>query len=176
MSFINPKNAIEALDIRPGMTVADFGCGAGFYTIPFAQRLGETGKVYAFDIRAEMLEVVRSKARTFGLNNVEAVRADLERPEGSHLKAASTDLVIVSNILFQVEDKKTLAAEALRILKPGGRILAVEWSEEKFYFGPPLKSRLNRKEAEDIFLKAGLRFEKEFSAGDHHYGLIFQKP
>ena len=122
-----------------------------------------------------MLEVVRSKARTFGLNNIEAVRADLEKPEGSHLKAASADIVIISNILFQVEDKKALGAEALRILKPGGRILTVEWSEDKSYFGPPLKNRINRKEAEEIFLKAGLRFEKEFSAGDHHYGLIFSK-
>ncbi len=174
--FIDPKAALETLDIRPGMTVADFGCGAGFYTIPFAERLGETGRVYAFDIRTEMLEVVRSKAKTFGLNNIETVWADLEKPEGSHLKASSADLVIISNILFQVDDKKALGAEAFRILKSGGRILTVEWSEDKFYFGPPLKSRINRKEAEEVFLKTGLRFEKEFGAGDHHYGLIFQKP
>ncbi len=173
--FVDPKSALEALDLRPGMVAADFGCGAGFYTIPLARRLGETGKVWAFDIRTEMLEVVRSKARVFGLSNIEAIRANLEDRDGSHLKTGSVDLVIISNILFQVEDKKNLAAEALRILKPGGRILAVEWSEDKFHFGPPLKNRINRKEAEDVFLKAGAGLEKELDAGDHHYALVFSK-
>lgn len=173
--FINPEKVLEAVSPRPGMRAADFGCGPGFYTIPLARRLGDSGKVYAFDVRPEMLEVVRSKARAQTLSNIETVWADLEVKAGTHLKSESLDLVIVSNILFQVEDKELLAKEAFRILKAEGRVLAVEWSEEKNFFGPPVKARLNRKECEELFLKAGFRFEKEFSAGEHHYGLVFRK-
>ena len=174
--FVKPEAVIDALDVRPGMVAADFGSGAGFYTTVLARRLGESGKVYAFDIRKEMLEVVRSKARTFGLTNLEAIWADLEKPEGSHLKNSSADLVIISNILFQVEKKSNLAAEAFRILKPGGRVTLVEWAEDEKPFGPPLRDRVNRKEAEDLFLKQGFLFEKEFHAGEHHYGLVLKKP
>ena len=174
--FVDPEKAVEALDLRPGMKAADFGCGAGFYTIPLARRLGEAGKVYAFDIRPEALGVARSKARESGFSNVETVRTDLEAEEATHLKEKSVDAVLISNILFQVENKAAVAREAFRILKPGGELMVVEWAEEKNSFGPPVKARLDRKAAEEFFLKAGFTFRKEFPAGEHHYGLIFKKP
>jgi len=62
------------------------------------------------------------------------------------------------------------------ILKPGGRVVLVEWDEEEKPLGPPLRQRVNRKAAEDIFLKTGFHFEKEFDAGENHYGLILKKP
>lgn len=173
--FIAPEAVVKNLDIRPGMKVADFGAGAGFYTLVLAQRVGASGKVWALDIRKEMLEVIRSKARGAHLTNIETLWSDLEKPEGSHLKENSTDLVLISNLLFQVQDKKILAEETFRILKSGGRVVLVEWAEEEKPVGPPLPERVNRKAAEDIFLKAGFHFEKEFDAGENHYGLILKK-
>lgn len=173
--FIDPEEVVKVLDILPGMKVADFGAGAGFYTLPIAKRVGASGKVFALDIRKEALEVIRSKAREGRLLNIEAIWSDLEAKEGSHLKENSADLIIASNILFQVENKSSIAQEAFRILKPGGRIVLVEWDEEKKSFGPPLAHLVNRQEAEQIFLKAGFAFEKEFNAGEHHYGLILKK-
>ncbi len=174
--FVDPKAVIEVASILPGSVVADFGAGPGFYAIPLAQRLGNAGKVYAFDIRKEMLEAVRSKAKALGLSNIETIWSDLEAPQGSHLKDAAVDLVMISNILFQVENKKAIAKEALRILKPGGKVLLVEWAEEEKPLGPPLKYRINRKEAEETFLAQGFIFDKEFNAGDQHYGLVLKKP
>jgi ubiquinone/menaquinone biosynthesis C-methylase UbiE len=174
--FINPQSVIENIDIRPGINVADFGCGAGFYTLPIAKRIGAGGRVYAIDIRREVLEIIRSKARVEGILNVETMWRDLEAKEGSHLKEGSIDLVIISNILFQVESKEMLSREAFRILKSGGRVVLVEWAEDKKSLGPPLKHRVNRKEAEDLFLKAGFDFEKELEANSDHYGLVLKKP
>ncbi len=173
--FIAPEAVVKNLDILPGMKVADFGAGAGFYTLVLAQRVGASGKVWALDIRKEMLEVIRSKARGAHLTNIETLWSDLEKQEGSHLKENSTDLVLISNLLFQVQDKKVLAEETFRILKPGGRVVLVEWAEEEKPVGPPLRERVNRKAAEDIFLKTGFSFEKEFDAGENHYGLILKK-
>ncbi|MBI2610194.1 class I SAM-dependent methyltransferase [Candidatus Giovannonibacteria bacterium] len=173
--FVNPNHAIENLDLLPGMTGADFGVGPGFYALPAAKRLGNSGTLYAFDIRKEMLEITQSKAKSEGLTNIQAIAADLELPEGSHLKNETVDFILIANILFQVENKKNLARESFRILKKGGKVLLVEWAEEEKPFGPPLKYRINRKEAEEIFLHEGFFFSKEFKAGDHHYGLILKK-
>jgi len=173
--FVKPEAIAKVLDILPGMKVADFGAGAGFYTIPIAKKVGAAGKVYALDIRKEVLELIRSKSREMRLLNVETLLTDIEANEGSHLKDGSVDLVIISNILFQVEGKEKIAEEAFRILKPSGRVVIVEWDEEKKAFGPPLSHRVNRQAAEDFFLKAGFVFEKEFNAGENHYGIIFKR-
>ncbi len=176
--FIEPNTAIETLDILPGMTAADFGAGAGFYTISLARRLGVSGKVYAIDIQKEALEVVRSKAKTECLSNVETLWGNLEKPEGSHLKSNSVDIVVISNILFQATDKKAVAEEAARVLKSGGRVMVVEWAETAPVgsFGPAQEHRLSKQETRVLFQQNGLNFEKEFAAGAHHFGFIFRKP
>lgn len=173
--FVKPEAIAKVLDILPGMKVADFGAGAGFYSIPIARKVGSAGKVYALDIRKEALELIRSRSRELRLLNIETLLTDLEAREGSHLKDGSVDMVIISNILFQVEGKKNIAEEAFRILKSSGRVVIVEWDEEKKVFGPALSHRVNRQAAEDFFLKTGFVFEKEFNAGENHYGIILKK-
>ena len=179
--FLKPEEAIEAWDVRPGEKVVDFGCGAGFFSIPLGQRVGANGKVYAIDIRTEALEATRAKVKLFHLFNVEPMRADLEAPKGSGIKDNSVDKVLIANILFQAENKKMLAGEAFRILRPGGSAMIVEWSDASAAFadgsaaGPFLGHRVGREEAKNFFISAGLSFFKEFSAGSQHYGLIFKK-
>lgn len=173
--FLNPQEVLNALDLRPGLTVADFGCGAGFYSLIAAKKTGSSGKVYAIDIRKEMLEMVKSKARQQHLLNIYAVLADLETLNSTKIKEMSVDIVLISNILFQVADKNAVLQEARRVLKPAGQIMAVEWDITETPAGPPLKYRITKKETERLFIEAGFSFHKEFSAGSHHYGLIFKK-
>jgi len=177
MTFINPEKLIEQVDIRPGMKVADFGCGSGFYTIASAKRVGGKGEVYAIDIQKEMLRHVASRAETEHLLNVEIIWADLEIPNTTHLKEESIDLVIISNILFQAENKKNVVVEAWRILKPEGRVLVVEWkpTEGTSIAGPPSKHRISPEACKELFLGAGFKFEKELDAGKEHYALVFAK-
>lgn len=163
--FLNPEKVVEEWDIRPGEKIADFGCGAGFFTLLIGQRTGPNGKVYALDVRPEALEAVKSKIKLSHLFNIETVRADLERDRGSGLKSETMDKVIISNILFQAENKEKISEEAFRVLKTNGLAFIIEWTE-----------KINKESAKNIFKEAGFSFEKEFSAGSHHYGLIFKKP
>lgn len=172
---MRPQDAIEIWDVRPGEKIADFGCGAGYFSVPLGQRVGTGGRVYALDIRPESLEATRAKAKLFRVYSVETSQANLENAGGSGLREESVNKIIISNILFQTQHKQGLAQEAYRVLKPGGTIMVIEWSEEKNSGGPPLADRVNREEAEKYFLTAGFVFYKEFSAGSHHYGLIFKK-
>ena len=176
--FVSPEQIIEMLDLAPQMSVADFGCGSGHYVIGAAKKVGKSGRVYAIDIQQEMLSFVRSKAQMAGLSNVETIWTDLEMPDATRLKENTVDLVIISNILFQAENKNQVMKEALRILKPGGRLVVIEWNigEEKSKLGPPMDARISPQNAKMLSEEGGFSFVKEFDPGEHHYGLIFKKP
>lgn len=174
--FLNPEEIIKELNLDEGMIVADFGCGAGFYSIPAARRVGSSGRVYALDVRKEMLDVVRSQSRQAHLLNIETVRADLEELHGSNIKDQTVDRVIISNILFQVDKKTELIAEAYRILKSRGLVIVVEWAKGAGISIPPSTSLISKETTSELFVSSGFMMEKEFSAGDKHYGLIFRKP
>lgn len=159
------------------MVVADFGCGSGHYTLACAKVVTKTGTVYALDIQQDLLKSVKSSADLNNFRNVEIIWADLEAPEGSHLVKDSVDVVIVSNLLFQAENRGQIAKEAFRVLKNGGRAGVIEWDvSEKGKFGPALSQRISKEKSQALFLQEGFRLEKEFQPGDNHYGLIFIKP
>lgn len=173
--FIAPEKSIRAMGIEPGMVVVDFGAGSGFYTMEAAKRVGNVGKVYALDIQRELLKTIKTKAELAGHNNVEIVWADLEKPEGSKLAKDFAHRVIISNILFQIGDKKAVATEAFRVLQSEGEVIVIEWSESS-KLGPSEEHRLNRDECRELFESVGFEFKKDFDAGTSHYGLILLKP
>ena len=173
--FLHPERIIRRLELRPGMVVADFGAGGGYFALPAARAVGSEGKVYAIDIQRHAIDLIRSKAVLDHLLNVETVWADLERASGSHLPEASVDLVIVANILFQAEDKRRVIAEAHRVTRSGGRLAILEWDQAPFPAGPPGDLRMAKAAARRLAEEAGFELEKEFEAGSHHYGLLFVK-
>jgi len=170
--FLNPKEILSNLYLRETMLAAEFGCGAGGFVIPLAKRLRE-GKVYALDIQEEPLSILRSKARTEGLSNIEAIRCDLERKEGSTLADSCLDIVLIPNILFQAENKKAIIKEANRVLKQEGKLLIIDWIPN-VPFGPGEKSTSQDK-VKAMTEALGFKFDKDFVAGKFHYALLFEK-
>jgi ubiquinone/menaquinone biosynthesis C-methylase UbiE len=83
------------------------------------------------------------------------------------------DAVIASNILFQLEEKEKFLEETKRILKPGGRILLVEWIPDPSPIGPRMERALSQKKAAELFEKIGFKRERDLIAGQHHYGMIW---
>lgn len=175
MSFLNPTITTQSLDILPGMRIVDFGCGSGHWAVSLAKATGPSGKVFAIDIQEAALEATRSQAKIAHIHTIETVRADLETPAATTLAQTSVDAVMISNMLFQANEKAVVIAEAARILKPRGRTFLIEWDETESLAGPPVSQRISRQMADQLFGKAGFRMEKEFNAGTHHYGLIFRK-
>jgi len=173
--FLHPERIVSRLDLRPGMVVADFGCGSGHFSIPAARIVGESGKVFAIDIQKHAIELIKSRGNLEHLLQIEPVWADLESPEGSRLIASSLDFVIISNILFQAEKKREVLAEAMRTLKPGGHLAVLEWDDTPFPAGPPPELRISKRTAQTLAESIGFLIEKEFDCGSHHYGLLFKK-
>ncbi|MBP9757645.1 MAG: methyltransferase domain-containing protein [Candidatus Pacebacteria bacterium] len=175
-NFAHPPRNVGALGIEPGMVVADFGSGSGAYVHLMAERLAHAGHVYAIDVQQDLLRRIKNDSHKRGYTNVETVWGDLERPHGSKIVADHVDRVLISNLLFQLEDKDIPLAEAFRILKPNGLVAIVDWSESFGGLGPQ-KQDVVKKEAAIKYLKnAGFELVREFDAGAHHYGLIGKKP
>jgi ubiquinone/menaquinone biosynthesis C-methylase UbiE len=169
--FLDPKTVLKNYaGLRPGMTAADFGCGSGGWAIPIAEIL-EGGKVYAIDIQEEPLSVLRSLIKARRIFNIEVIRMDVEKTI-LRLLANSVDFTLLSNVLFQVSDRKRTVEEAARILRPDGKLLVIDW-EKDAPAGPD--SRISAEEVRTIADGLGLVFKEAFKAGGYHYGLVFQK-
>jgi len=163
--FIKPEEIIKNFEVRPGMTVADFGSGSGHYVLAIAKKMNNSG------LPAEQAEADKQH-----LSNVDIIWADIEGKEGTKLANGVLDFAIASNILFQINDKEALAKEIKRTLKSGGRAAVIDWSASFGGTGPTPKAVIPKKEAERIFIQEGFLEEREFPAGDNHYGIIFKKP
>lgn len=172
VKFVNPTEVLNKIKLKSDMIAADFGCGSGGWVIPLAKKL-EEGRVYAIDIQEEPLSALGSKLKIEGIQNVKKILSDIEIENGSKVPALSCDLVLITNLLFQVEKKKQIFKEADRILKPRGKILVVDWKPESS-LGPE-QGRVSPEEMKALAEEFKLKLKKEFSAGDYHYGLVFEK-
>ena len=172
--FSDPIENISHMYVAEGMHVADFGAGAGFYTLALADKVGPYGKVYAIDVQTEHLSRIQHEAERRGLKCVELVHGDLEASRGSGLTAGSVDRVIITNILFQTDHPERIAVEAKRIVKRSGKVGVVEWLESFNMMGPHPDHIISEGKVTEMFIAAGLILEEKFDAGTHHYGLLFK--
>lgn len=175
--FADPEKIIKQFELREGMHVADLGAGVGSYSIPAAKAVTghPTGKIYAIEIQKDMLTRLKNEAEKTHIKNIEIIWGNIEKIGGTKLADNSVDAVIASNILFQVEDKKTCIDEIKRILKPGGHALVIDWSDSFGGMGPEKKKIVPRMASLHLFEKAGFSLEGDVAAGEHHYGVILRK-
>ncbi len=173
--FSDPAKNVGQCGIQAGMDIADFGSGSGFYTLEAARALISTGRVYSIDLHQELLSKTRNHASQNGLHNVEVIVGDIEKQGGSKLRESSIDLVFMCNIMFQLEHKEDAVKEAKRVLKPGGRILVVDWEDSFGNMGPHPENIFKKGAAHTLFEKNGFHLDREIEAGSHHYGFIFKK-
>jgi ubiquinone/menaquinone biosynthesis C-methylase UbiE len=172
--FLNPQKVLDGLEIRPTSTVADFGCGHGYFAIPLAKLVGSEGKVFAVDLLNDCLEEVKERALREGLGNIVIIRGNLEIPGGSKTPDNSCDAVFLANVLFQTQKKKEIMAETRRVLKPDGRMIIIDWEPSSAHLAGS-GWRISPDEIQRLAAELKFSFDRAFSAGEYHYGLIFKK-
>ena len=163
------------MQLEHGMKIADLGSGSGFYSLEAARVVGDGGKVYAIDVQKDLLAKLKNAANASHLPNVEVIPGDLEKVGGARLADGSVDVAIAANILFQIAEKEAFLREAKRIIKTGGKLAVVDWSDSFGGIGPMADHVIKEDEARELAVKEGFTFERDFKAGAHHYGLIFKK-
>jgi ubiquinone/menaquinone biosynthesis C-methylase UbiE len=168
---LEPEGLLRKLGLRVGDMVADIGCGPGFFTLPAARIVGQTGVVIAGDIQGEMLTAVRGRAHEAGLTNVRVVKTnETEIP----LPAAAFDFVLLAFVLHELEHRATFLHRAARLLKPGGRVVVLEWERSETPVGPPLEERIARDMLAEDAAAAGLRVKEDGALGEGQYYCIFE--
>jgi ubiquinone/menaquinone biosynthesis C-methylase UbiE len=172
--FLNPSAVVAQSGLMQGQTVADLGCGSGFFVVPAAQMVGKDGMVYAVDVMEAKLAATVSITNQFGLRNVKVVKADLAKPL-LEIPPNSCDLAMIGNIIHEVPDKLALLKNTYRLLRSGGRILVVEWKRTATPFGPPLDRRVDQQALEILLMSAGFRRLGEIPTDGYHYSVLFQK-
>ena len=115
----NLGKRIEKIPLKEGMTVVDYGCGPGRYTVPVVKLVGPKGKVFAIDIHPLAISIVRNKVASEALTNVEAILVD---SYDTGIKEASVDLVLLTDTFHDISDQGALFQELHRILKQDGLI------------------------------------------------------
>lgn len=127
---------IEVLEIRPGATVADIGAGSGALVPPIARHLGSSGRLYATDINADRLAELRKLAAAQSLDNVvvvEGAAAETKLPD------ACCDSIYVRLVYHHFGDPPAMNASLLRSLKPGGRLVILDFVPTSKVSAPPGK-------------------------------------
>ena len=122
-----PQLVIDALEIRPGQTIADLGAGSGYYSFRIAPLVGPTGKVLAIDIAPEMLEAISERARREQIANLTTVRSSVRDP---NLPPRSVDLLFMVDVYHELEYPYEVMTQVRAALKPGGRVALIEYRAE----------------------------------------------
>ncbi|MES2930326.1 MAG: methyltransferase domain-containing protein [Patescibacteria group bacterium] len=171
--FAYPQQCVAELDLTEGMRVADFGAGSGFFAKAAAARVGHTGKVYAIEVQKGLVKKLESEIAKEGISNMECIWGDVEKLHGRKLADKSMDAVIISNVLFQAEDKIGLIDEARRIIAKNGKILLVDFYGSSSVAGPRGRDAVSAEKARELFERRGFRISETISPSDHQYGIIF---
>jgi predicted methyltransferase len=125
--FEQPEKVLDALNIRPGMTVADVGAGNGYFTLRLARRVKDAGRVFAVDIQQAMLDLLENNQKREGLRNIELV---LSTPTDPRLPVASIDLALLVDVYHEFQQPGEMVAGIRASLKPDGVLVLVEYRGE----------------------------------------------
>ncbi len=121
------RRLLKELNVQPGQTLCDMGCGNGFYTLALARFTGAEGKVYAVDIQPEMLELLEGRAREAKIDNIQTVLSTQSDPQ---LPDESIDLLLLVDVYHEFSHPKEMLQAIRKSLKPTGRIALAEFRSE----------------------------------------------
>ena len=162
----NPEEVLAEIGLQPGMTFIDIGCGQGFFTIPAAKIVGESGKVYASDINQINVNKLREKVNAAGLMNV---IMQTGKAEDLKLCDACADIIFIGIVLHDFQDPLKVLANARSMLKPTGRLVDLDWKKEPMEFGPPMHIRFSEEKAIQLIESSGFKVKTKKASGLYHY-------
>jgi ubiquinone/menaquinone biosynthesis C-methylase UbiE len=167
-----PTKLMEALNIQPGDAVADVGAGSGYFTFRLSERVGPKGTVYANDIQQEMLDIIGKRMKDKDVKNIELVLGTESDPK---LPANAVDLILLVDVYHEFEYPYEMTEAMVRALRPGGRLVFVEYRLED----PEVPIKLVHKMTEKQVLKEmepyPLRWVKTSEMLPRQHIIIFEK-
>ncbi|MGE0608401.1 MAG: class I SAM-dependent methyltransferase [Pirellulales bacterium] len=150
---------LEVLDVRPGQTVSDLGCGNGFYTMRLAEMVGEQGRVLAVDIQPEMLTLLRERAKAANVKNIEPILCD---PINPGLPAGELDLVVMVDVYHELSYPEQVLKGIRDSLKPDGMVVLVEFRLEDRDVPIKLLHKMSKRQVIKEMTPNGFKLVRQF--------------
>lgn len=169
-AYQKPDEVVKALELKPGVTVADVGAGSGYFAVRLAEAVGGSGRVLAVDISPDMILHMNRRLRDAGIRNVQTV---LSAPDDPLLADSTVDLFFICDTWHHIDERPKYLALLKRILRPGGRIAIVDFQKRPLSFGPPLEMKIAREDVVQELGAAGFRLAAEHGFLPHQYFLVF---
>lgn len=167
-----PDELLDALQIPVGSTVADLGAGTGYFTWRLAERAGPQGKVIAVDIQQKMLDLVAGQVKQHDLHNVDLVLGGEHDP---HLPENSLDLVLIAYAYHEFSQPEEIMAAVRRSLKPGGRVVVLEYAVESAYTSVPGLHKMRLQDIRSEIEPMGFALDRMLHLNPKQHCLIFVK-
>lgn len=168
----DPEEILDWLGPREGETIIDLGCGPGFMSLPAARRVGPAGRVLALDVSRVMLRRVAAEALSAGLQNVlpvrvGGVRLPFESPVADH--------ALIVNVLHELPRPEATLKSLFSSLRPGGRLLVVEWRDDQSEPGPPAGGRISSERILSVAAEGGFLPLGEPHTTVHHRAHLLRR-
>lgn len=167
---LNPKGTLERLGFKESQTFCDIGAGTGIFTVEAAKI--SSGNVYALDISEDMLKVINEKAKTERFENIFTIIVDSEI---LNLPSESCDLVLLSTVLHEIDNKSPMIREIKRVLNKNGKLAIIEFYKVDAPYGPPVDEKISPEEMDDILGEENLNLLDSFEISERFYCRVYNK-
>ncbi len=159
-----PHEVIMALALRKTEAIADIGAGTGYFSRRFARH---AGTVWAVDIDPKLLEIA-------GKNKPENLKLVHAKMDDSSLPAGAVDTIFICDVWHHIDGRPAYLQKLKNALKPGGRIVVIDFKEGKLPVGPPPSMKITEKDMVREFANAGFKVSQRHDVLPHQYFLEFR--
>jgi ubiquinone/menaquinone biosynthesis C-methylase UbiE len=168
-----PDQALDAIGIQRGSTVADIGAGVGYFSWRLAERVGPGGVVYGEDIQQPMLDLLTKNMSARHLTNVRAV---LGAPDDPKLPKNSIDVVLLVDVYHEFSEPEKMLDRIREALKPQGRIVFLEYRAEDPDVPIREEHKMTVSQVRAEVQPEGFKFDKTIEVLPQQHIIIFRKP
>lgn len=164
-----PRQILESAGLKPGMTMADVGCGSGFFALAAAEIVGAHGKVWAVDIAEAMLEKLRAKQPPEWLEIARSEENSVPIPD------SAVDFVLLVTVLHEAIQPVIFLNEIARIMRPGAMLLVIDWEKQSEDKGPPESERLSDLEVKNLLQQCNFTHITLHALTPSHYQILARR-
>jgi ubiquinone/menaquinone biosynthesis C-methylase UbiE len=165
-----PDELVAALGLPPGGVACDAGAGPGYFAVRLARAVGPAGRVFAIDVEPRMIALLEQRSREAGVANIHPVLA----PEGDGLPPEPCDAILIVNTFHHFPDGPGTLRRLAARLKPGGRIVNVDFHAGELPVGPPADHKISREDFLTAAAAAGLEVAEERTFLPYQYFLALR--
>jgi ubiquinone/menaquinone biosynthesis C-methylase UbiE len=149
----------EELRLKTGMSVCDMGSGNGYHTLPMAEAVGGTGRVYAVDVQPEMIVMLNERIAEKAITNIEPIIGEVDDPK---LPPNSCDLILLVDVYHEFSHPEAMLTAMKKALKPGGQIVLVEFRAEDDSVPIKPEHKMSKAQITKEMNANGLKLAREF--------------